>query len=138
LKTTKTVDAQQLEGDQRIIHALNRLGFGPRAGFEGIDRITSDDSFLYLTFGLAAVASIDLVDKRGFRLALAVRPTAEYATQFALLGAGDSAGIFGGTASLEFRWRAPRRAPKPKPQRLATSEDAAAFSAIGDRCASCR
>lgn len=92
-----------------------RLGIAPRAGVLSIARLTQNDSFVFVTAGIAGVFSIDLVESEGFSLALAVRPSIENASQLF----GDSVGLYGGTALLDFRFRAAKTSPPkpPKPKR---------------------
>ena len=94
-----------------------RLGVAPRFGMFSVGRLTQDSSMAFLTVGLAGVVSVDLFHSEGFALALGVRPSIENAVQLF----GDSVGLYGGTALLDFRWRAaktsPPKPPKPKKRR---------------------
>jgi hypothetical protein len=96
-----------------------RLGLGPRVGALGISRVTYDGSFGFLTAGIIGIASVDLVHTEGFNMSLAIRPSLEVATEPFLFGLGhnEGGGIMGGTALLDFRWRAPKGPPKPKKPR---------------------
>lgn len=88
-----------------------RLGLAVGPGYFGVERITSPDSFDYLTFGAEGLLGVDLVRTDGFSFGLALRPRIEGAAQFTILGDSDNTAIGGATLGLELRMRAPR-APK--------------------------
>lgn len=86
---------------------LFRLGLGPRIGYLGVDRLTTERQFGAYTFGLAGRASVDVMRDRGVALALGVRPTVDVAAALGNDGptADSAAPLLGGDAFLEVRWR---------------------------------
>ena len=119
-KTEQSLGVWQLHIGTDLVWPIGpvRLGVEPRFGVVDIARVTTDEHFTMLTYGIGAFVGVDLFKSDGFTLAAHAVPRIESAGDLAIFGNSTGGALLGMTTLLDFRFRAPKRLPhaKPKPK----------------------